>query len=190
MLSCCFCSGHVSPFPVGLQSAAAVLLSSGAGWVSPLAQSQPLSSLCSRQRRQAALRRDLDSTAMGRGRMGEPFVAVTSRRLRSDPRQHSANLDGLPNAASACGGNAALVERRCNAWQRGCTLDRRLARPSTWSALPLITRSRLVADQRAGLSTGPAICISSLLSTLQPIRCYNNLKSLLCSPSSARATEP
>jgi hypothetical protein len=33
-------------------------------------------------------------------------------------------------------------------------------------------RSCLVADQMAGLSTGPAICISSLLSFLQPIRCY------------------
>ena len=81
LVGCSFCSSCLPSCPVGLQSAAAVLLSFGVGWLSFSALSQPLSSLCSRRPRQAALRRDHPhSTAADRGpgRTVELLVAVAS----------------------------------------------------------------------------------------------------------------
>jgi hypothetical protein len=81
LLGCSFtsCCSRVFPCPVGLQSAAAVLSSFGVGWVSSLALSHPLSSLCSRRPRQAALRQAAlrqASADPGAGRTDEPLASA------------------------------------------------------------------------------------------------------------------
>jgi hypothetical protein len=137
------CCSRVFPCPVGLQSAAGVLSSFGVGWVSSLALSHPLSSLCSRRPRQAALRQVALRQAAadpGAGRTDEPLATAawttaalswcaphrrcgrypsTGRRARGcAPHTHGTRRETIERARRACNGANGYTAGSASA-QRG-----------------------------------------------------------------------
>jgi hypothetical protein len=110
------CCSRVFPCPVGLQSAAAVQSSFGVGWVSSLALSHPLSSLCSRRPRQAALRQA--AADPGAGRTDEPLASAartTAALSWCAPRRRCGRYPSTGRRARGCGTLMTPAERLSSA---------------------------------------------------------------------------